>query len=546
MLPLALAGLAFAQAQAPAPRADEKPASVEGEIRDIMSGLPIERVHVSLRRFANGGGDRYGAQTNAEGKFAIAGVPAGNYQVAMDRVGYVAPVEVTRNQLGLRAGEKKDNYKLKLIPVGAITGRVLDADGGPMEGLTVEAELGGKVERSATTDDRGQYRIGGLRPGRYRVKARTQVLPIPPEIRTDGSVEVNYGTTYHPGALDLKSATALTVGPAADVIGIDIRLVRTPILRVAGRVTGAPEGIKQMSVMLLQGGNYANTGTQAKPDGSFELWRVAPGKYAAMAMANSAGDVLRSVAVDLDVAESDIENIELRMLAPEDIKGQLEFGDENAKPRPPRQQTGQQQTTQASPSAPTAQQPAQSATQQAIHRIYLRDPNNMLPFKTADIGDDGSFTVERVAAGKYQVSIGGYPAFVKSVRVGQTSEDGPMLDIRSGVAGQAVTVTLSSATGNIGGVVSDDKGPFAGARVVVRDTSNRNITQGAMSAADGAYTIKNLPPGKYKVLVLDEGETNLMTSEANLDDFDDRTETVELGAKDTVTRDLKFRPLHAR
>jgi hypothetical protein len=537
-----MAGLAFAQAQAPAPRADEKPASVEGEIRDIVSGLPIERAHVSLRRFANGGWDRYGAQTNAEGKFAIAGIPAGNYQVAMDRVGYVAPVEVTRNQVGLHAGEKKDNYKLKLIPVGAITGRVLDADGAPMEGLTVEAELGGRVERSATTDDRGQYRIGGLRPGRYRVKARTQVLPIPPEIRTDGSVEVNYGTTYHPGALDLKSATALTVGPVADVIGIDIRMVRTPILRVAGRVTGAPEGIKQMSVMLLQSGSYSNSGSQVKPDGSFELWRVAPGKYAAMAMANSAGDVLRSVAVDLDVAESDIENIELRMLAPEDIKGQLEFDDENAKPRPNRQQTGQQQTAPNSPNAPTAQQPAQ----QPIHRIYLRDSNNMLPFKTADIGDDGSFTVERVAAGKYQVSIGGYPAFVKSVRVGQTSEDGPMLDIRSGVAGQAVTVTLSSATGNISGVVSDDKGPFAGARVVVRDTSNRNITQGAMSAADGAYTIKNLPPGKYKVLVLDEGETNLMTSEANLDDFDDRAETVELRAKETVTRDLKFRPLQAR
>src|SRR5580765_1704782 len=117
---LAMAGFALvALAQTPPPRADEKPASVEGEVRDIASGLPIERVHVSLRRYANGGWDRYGAQTNAEGKFTIAGIPAGNYQVTMDRVGYVVPVEVTRNQLGLHAAEKKDNYKLKLIPVGA-------------------------------------------------------------------------------------------------------------------------------------------------------------------------------------------------------------------------------------------------------------------------------------------------------------------------------------------------------------------------------------------------------------------------------------------
>ena len=55
-------------------------------------------------------------------------------------------------------------------------------------------------------------------------------------------------------------------------------------------------------------------------------------------------------------------------------------------------------------------------------------------------------------------------------------------------------------------------------------------------------SIKNLPPGKYKLLVLDEGETNLMTSEANLDDFDDRAESIELRPKETLTRDLKLRP----
>jgi Carboxypeptidase regulatory-like domain len=537
LLSLAMAGFALAQTQPP--RADEKPASVDGEGRDTISGLPIERVHVSLRRFVNGGWDRYGAQTNAEGRFTIIGIPAGNYQVAIDRVGYVVPVEITRGQITLHAAEKKDNYKLKLVPVGSITGHVLDADGAPMEGLTVEAELAGKVERSATTDDRGQYRIGGLRPGKYRVRAKTQALPIPPEIRTDGTTEVNYGATYHPGALDSKSATALTVGPASDVIGIDIRMVRTPILRIAGKVTGAPDGIKNLSVLLQQAGAFGSSGTQAKPDGSFEIWRAIPGKYTAIAMANNAGDVVRSVPVDLDVAESDIENIELRMLPPEDVKGQLEFSDENAKPRPPQQRPGQQPMQQT---APNAQQPSQ----QPVHRIYLRDPSNLAPFKTADIADDGSFTLEKVSAGKYQVSIGGYPAFVKSVRIGQTAEDGPLLDIRSGAAGGALTVTLSSETGNIGGVVSDDKGPYPGGRVVVRDTSNRNITQGAMSAADGTYTIKNLPPGKYKLLVLDEGETNLMTSEANLDDFDDRAETVELHPKETLTRDLKMRPILGR
>jgi hypothetical protein len=67
-----------------------------------------------------------------------------------------------------------------------------------------------------------------------------------------------------------------------------------------------------------------------------------------------------------------------------------------------------------------------------------------------------------------------------------------------------------------------------------------------MSAADGTYTIKNLPPCKYKLLVLDEGETNLMTTEANLDDFDDRAENIEIQPKSSLTKDLKLRPVTGR
>jgi hypothetical protein len=537
ILLLAMAAGGLTQTQPP--RADEKPASVEGEVRSMLTGLPVERAHVSLRRFVNGAWDRYGAQTNADGKFSIVGIPAGNYQVALDRVGYVVPAEVTRGQLTLRPEEKKSNYKLKLIPVGSISGRVLDADGAPLEGLSVEAEFAGKPDRSAMTDDRGQYRIGGLHPGKYRVRAKVQAIPTPPEIRTDGSAEVNYANTYHPGGLDTKSATAITVGAATEVTGIDIRMVRTPIVRLGGKVSGVPAGVKPVVVQIQQNGSYGVSGAQVKPDGSFEVWRLSPGKYTATAMANNAGDFLRSVPVDFEIGDSDAENIELRVLPPEDIKGQLEFDDEMAKPRPPQQQSGQQSTPQTAPGAATSQQPQ---APRPMRRITLREPNNMAQMKVADVAEDGSFTLEKVAPGKYQVNLMGYPAFVKSVRLGQTAEDGATLDMRSGANGAALTVTLSSAWAGISGVVNDDKGTYAGARVVVRDTEKRNITNGTMSGADGTYSIKNLPPGKYKLLVLDEGEANLMTSEANLDDFDDRAESIELRPKETLTRDLRLRP----
>src|SRR6516164_1684205 len=95
LLLLAAAAIVPAQQTAP-PRADEKPASVTGEVRNATSGMPVERAHISLRRYNNGGWDKYGALTNAEGKYTIAGIPAGTYQVTLDRVGFVPPLEVTR------------------------------------------------------------------------------------------------------------------------------------------------------------------------------------------------------------------------------------------------------------------------------------------------------------------------------------------------------------------------------------------------------------------------------------------------------------------
>ena len=333
---LMLAAAATGLAQTQPPRADEKPASVSGEVRNAISGMPVERAHISLRRYNNGGWDKYGALTNAEGKYTITGIPAATYQVTLDRVGFVAPVEVTRNALVLKAGEKKDDFKVKLVPVGAISGRVVDAEGQPVEGINVYAEVGTLGQRmGGVTDDRGQFRISGLNPGKYRVRTVPQALPLPPEIRTDGTAEVQYASTYHPGAVDEKGGTRVIVGPASDVTGVDIRMVRTPIIRVAGKVSGMPEGVKNVYVQMMRAnGGQSSSGGPVKPDGSFEIWRPDPGKYNLRAMYSSSGEMMASGAVEVEVGESDIDNVELRLLASEDLRAQVNFDDEGAKQAP--------------------------------------------------------------------------------------------------------------------------------------------------------------------------------------------------------------------
>jgi hypothetical protein len=55
--------------------------------------------------------------------------------------------------------------------------------------------------------------------------------------------------------------------------------------------------------------------------------------------------------------------------------------------------------------------------------------------------------------------------------------------------------------------------------------------------------MKSVTPGTYGLLVVDEGETHTITSEPSPDDYDERAETVEVRPKETVTRDLKVRPV---
>ena len=526
---VAVATVGLAQTQPP--KADEKPASVEGEVRNSVSGLPVERAHVSLRWYKDGGPDKYGALTNAEGRFSIKGIPPGGpYQVTLDRVGFVAPLDVNRHPLTLHADEKRDNFNLKLVPVGAISGRVTDADGQPVGWISVEAVQGTNSRRGGMTDDRGQYRIGGLSPGKYRVRAVPQNMPVPPEIRTDGTTEVHYAATYHPGVVDEKGGMRVVVSAATDATGVDIRMVRTPIVRLAGKVSGMPEGQNAyVQVMPANGGQGGTQGTGVKADGSFEIWRPNPGKYNVRAMYNISGEMMASGAVEVEVGETDIDNIGLTLLAAEEIRGQLEFEDEGAKQGPQMQR------------AASSQGGSQAPAPRPLRRIMLRGSGSMGQVGSGDVSEDGAFIIAKVTPGKYRVTMQGYTGYVKSVRMGETTSEGPVLNLSQGSGGAAVTVTLSSAYGEISGTVRDDKGPVAGANVVAREASNPSMGMYAAttSQADGTYNIKSVAPGTYQLMVMDESET--ITSDASADDYDEFAEKVEVRPKETATSDLKVR-----
>ena len=277
------------------------------------------------------------------------------------------------------------------------------------------------MRQNAVTDDKGQFRIGGLPAGKYRVKAMPMNMGLPPEIRTDGTVEVHYAQTYYPNSRTEKGAGRVEVQAGAEVGGIGIQLIRAPIVGVSGTISAMPRGADRVMIELRQGWNMRGGGS-VKADGTFQIWRLDPGKYTISATWNANGQRLRTAPVEVEVAETNVDHVELRVVPPSDIAGQVEFEDEQARqpPQPPQRQQpqGRQQTAQQA--VPPQPPPL---------RLNIRDVSGGPSPQSVGIGADGSFRMEGVPPGRYRLAPSWGGVYVKSMRLGQTAMDGNLLDL---------------------------------------------------------------------------------------------------------------------
>ncbi len=497
-----------------------EPASISGAVTNSVTGEPVVRAHVMARCTSEDSRDgqregqqTFGALTNEKGAFSIAPLPPGNCSMDVQRVGFVAPFR--RESYALSSGTHKEDLKLTLIPAGVIMGRVLSSAGEPALGINVSAELANGNSGNTTTDDRGQFRIGGLRPGKYRVKATPQSMPLPPEIRADGTTELRDAATYYPDSLSAKMAQRLDVKPGAEMSSVEIKLVQTPIVQVSGKVTGVPLPVKDANINIQPSGQ----GGGIKPDGTFSLWRLDPGKYTLQAQHWAGQLQLQSAPLDIEVASVNLEHLELRMVPPFEIAGQLRFDDDQAgEPvKPPVRRDG---------SSPQAPPPQPRAVQ--LHALADRNIGNTI------VASDDTFTLEKVQPGRYRVTVGGVSGYVKSLRMGETESQGDVLDVRNGGAGP-LTVTLSSNFCEISGMVSDAKGPVADAAIVLARSEDRTNPRIERSKSDGTYKFR-VPPGKYKLAAVDEEAMSWGFQGPDQEDYE--TEAIELSAGDKIAKDL--------
>ena len=129
--------------------------------------------------------------TGADGKFSFKDLNAGSYRVAATANGSVRTEYGQRfpNSQGrvifISAGQTVKDAAIRLIATGTVSGRVYDDNGQPATGVPVQLLRAtynpqGRTYQSVGTgsaDDRGDYRIYGMPPGRYYLAAGTPPGP---------------------------------------------------------------------------------------------------------------------------------------------------------------------------------------------------------------------------------------------------------------------------------------------------------------------------------------------------------------------------------
>jgi hypothetical protein len=281
--------------------------TISGTVVDAVTGQPLSKTEIEVDGLGSDSVPTPFATSDGKGNFTIVDLPTGQYRLKGHRNGYLETwygarrAESKGTPVRLEAGQKLDGLEFKLLPFGVIAGTVREQDGEVLARANVylfrlQFEDGRRRIKEVTelvrTDDLGQYRVPGLMPGRYYVRAQPEQTDAlrgeNHSAQSDQPLELLLPALY-PGVPDPAAARAVEVAPGARVIGIDITLPRSTTQRVTGHVAiGAGASLRKVVLTYAsEPGGGAGFEFEAKhsPNGDFVFPAVPPGSYLISAIA---------------------------------------------------------------------------------------------------------------------------------------------------------------------------------------------------------------------------------------------------------------------
>src|SRR5262245_23815112 len=477
-------------------------ASIEGFVMRAGTNEPIARARVTVLRTAGPGGAAppvgpspiiAPVTTDSQGHFVFRDLDPGSYSLTAQRNGFARQAYGERGPgrpgapLNVVAGQALKDVFFRLVPAGTVSGRVTDVTGEPIAGFSITIgrftyDPAGKRTfqpvNSARTDDRGEYRMYWITPGRYYVHASpASAFMGVPFTNSNEVIEPGHVLTWYPGTTDDSTAVPIELQPGQESRTVDFTLAQQPLFRIRGRVfdgqTGQPPRNANVSVNPRNSagrfGVMPSFMNYNAANGTFEIRDVAPGSYwvRAINFPNPGGGLYsgETAQVPLEISNADVENVVLVLSRGFQLRGRiaLDGGSLSSLPNIDRM------------------------------RVFLTPLEPMAFGSPQDpVKPDGFFTVENVHPGEYRINIGGIPpnTFIQSVRLGQTDVSSRATIL--GPASESLEIVLSTKSGRIDGSILDkDQKPMQGIQAVLipdRQRERRDLFKFATSDQTGHFT----------------------------------------------------------
>jgi hypothetical protein len=528
----------------------------------ISEGVAVARATVSIRPVSD---NRSGAGqlvlVDEDGNFRFDNLAPRLYTVSAYGVpGYVSALEFPMGSGMPRYYQVGDSITINLVKGGAITGRVTHPNGEPVIGIEVNDIMirdadGNALQfrfsgHRAFTDDRGVYRLYGLRPGSYIVAANWHRYGIGISSRYDGEA-----TVYYPSST-IDTAVEIAVGSGGEATGVDIIYPGQPGHVVSGKVYRAGGDSEQLLPGVFVRLFSATTGILVSStlhgysgNEGYAIYGVPDGEYDVIA--GGGGHQPRRITVK----GSDLTGVDLKLMPYSTLSGKIVLPAE----------------------VDSCEGQRKSALQEFLPLVlWAREEktNENLRFvqspKDSMVDEKGEFTVRDLIPSRYRLGVAmpdenlyvasimltspgsqptgkrpsrsGVPAGVNLARAGIT--------LKPGENASGIVMTLAYGAAGMRGKIVAGKGE---ARTPSRMRVHLIPSESAaaddllryaetIAHRDGGFTFSNIAPGKYRLIARPVPGDEIIDNPPRQFSWDDQERAKLRREAETVKEVIELKP----
>ena len=536
---------------------------LSGTVVNSATGVGIAHALVSYSGLASG--YRF---TDGTGNFRADDLPAGQYVLSASKPGFVSEQELsTRQNVFALMGPQEDAAvetpqdfqvtprqtfqpvqlkadslptRIKLMPVAAIGGTVLDENSEPLEGVSVQmiavrATLTGleyATVQTSSTDDRGRYLFLKLLPGDYIVRLAGEVSSTQYFAGTPNPINDHRGLrpVYYPSGDSTSGAFVFHLAPGEQT-NADFQQRTEAAFDIDGRLSGfTPRAWTQMQVYrdgdrLPIARAFVNV-----TDGRFRVIDVPPGSYTLrVAQYQSDSEKWLAAEVPVNITAEPIRNLVLELSGAANIPVSVAY-EAGAQPNGMLQLSLQPQHMR------------QNARQLTLGKSPhpLPSPGSEPPEPSPEPEQEQTSTFDNVISDQYKLVVQTFGSdYVASAMLGDRDILHGEFPIGRGAGEMHIVVRGDSAT--IEGLVTSKGQPAIGASVCLIPSGGGLGFKCGTGDESGHYIIQGVAPGDYRIAAwygmptieqLQSGLGNSLTVEAG----ERRTAAVETsGSIDSLT-----------